>query len=431
MLNPLAQELNEILKNSVAFPLFSKMGKRMFFPKGIISQSAEAKKFGKKANGTIGMTFKNNKPVILSSIQNILPTLSSSEIVAYAPTAGFPEIRETWHEKQIMKNPLLKNVTTSTPVVTAGLTAGISYISDLFLDEDRPLLTAKPFWGNYNLIAQTRRGSEIHKFNIFEKGKFNIAGLKTAIEEESKSGSVRLLLNFPQNPTGYTPLQSEMDQICALLNETAKKGTKLLVLCDDAYFGLNYEDNIASQSLFAHIANMNKNILAVKIDGPTKEDFAWGLRCGFITFGCKGMTTKQYEALNKKLMGVIRSSISCSATPSQTLLLHAFKDSSTEKQKLEFRAILKNRYLKVKDFIKTHTSKYIEPMPFNSGYFMSLHLIGINAEQLRQKLLFDKQIGTIAIDGETLRIAFSSLDENDIETVYSAVYETADEIAKN
>ena len=93
---------------------------------------------------------------------------------------------------------------------------------------------------------------------------------------------------------------------------------------EDAYFGLNYEDNIESQSLFAHIADLHENILAVKADGPTKEDFAWGLRCGFLTFGCKNYTEAQYEGLVKKLMGVIRSSVSCSSTPSQSLVIHAF-----------------------------------------------------------------------------------------------------------
>ena len=81
----------------------------------------------------------------------------------------------------------------------------------------------------------------------------------------------------------------------------------------------------------------SENVLAAKIDGPTKEDFAWGFRCGFITFGCKGFTEAQYDALVKKLMGAIRSSVSCSSTPPQTLLLKAFQNPNTEAQKAAFR----------------------------------------------------------------------------------------------
>jgi hypothetical protein len=67
-------------------------------------------------------------------------------------------------------------------------------------------------------------------------------------------------------------------------------------------------------------------------------------------------------------------------------------------------------------------------MPFNSGYFMSLRCNGVNAEELRQKLLHEYEIGTIAIDDKTLRVAFSSLDKRDIDQTYEAVYKAAEEL---
>ena len=53
----------------------------------------------------------------------------------------------------------------------------------------------------------------------------------------------------------------------------------------------------------------------------------------------------------------------------------------------------------------------------------------MSAEILRQKLLSQYGIGTIAIDNETLRIAFSAIDENLIEDVYTAVYQAAEDLA--
>ena len=178
------------------------------------------------------------------------------------------------------------------------------------------------------------------------------------------------------------------------------------------------------------IADLHENILAVKADGPTKEDFAWGLRCGFLTFGCKNYTEAQYEGLVKKVMGVIRSSVSCSSTPSQTLVLHAFEDKNNDAEKLAFRKILEKRYRLVRNFVDTHKSDAIEAMPFNSGYFMSFKMNGINAEQLRKKLLAEKGIGTISIDDNTLRVAFSSIEENLIEKVYSDIYQVAEELKR-
>lgn len=430
MINPLAQELNDALKGTTPGELLSDVGTRLYFPKGIIAQSAEAKKLGKTANGTIGTTVVEGKPIMLPSIKKYVPDLTSSELVGYAPTAGNPDLRAMWKESIIRKNPLLKDKKFSLPVVVPGLTAGISYLADLFLDETKPLVAADPSWDNYVLIAEARRNAKFVQFKMFKDGKFNIEGLKETMQKQAESGSVRILLNFPQNPSGYSPTSGEAKQLVSIVKEIAEKGAKVMVWCDDAYFGLNYEDNIEKQSLFAYLCDLHENVLAAKIDGPTKEDFAWGFRTGFITFGCKGLSDAQYEALVKKIMAAIRSSVSCAATPSQSLILKAASAGKLEEEKAEFRKILERRYKLVRDFVSTHESKFIKPLPFNSGYFMSFDTMSIDAEKLRQKLLNDRGIGTISIDVKTLRVAFSSLDEEKINIVYQAIYDIADELGK-
>ena len=430
MINPLAQELNDALKGTTPGELLSDVGTRLYFPKGIIAQSAEAKKLGKTANGTIGTTVVEGKPIMLPSIKKYVPDLTSSELVGYAPTAGNPDLRAMWKESIIRKNPLLKDKKFSLPVVVPGLTAGISYLADLFLDETKPLVAADPSWDNYVLITEARRNAKFVQFKMFKDGKFNIEGLKETMQKQAESGSVRILLNFPQNPSGYSPTSGEAKQLVSIVKEIAEKGAKVIVWCDDAYFGLNYEDNIEKQPLFAYLCDLHENVLAAKIDGPTKEDFAWGFRTGFITFGCKGLSDAQYEALVKKLMAAIRSSVSCAATPSQSLILKAASDGKLEEEKAEFRKILERRYKLVRDFVSTHESKFIKPLPFNSGYFMSFDTMSIDAEKLRQKLLNDRGIGTISIDVKTLRVAFSSLDEEKINIVYQAIYDIADELGK-
>lgn len=430
MINPLAQELNDALKGTTAGQLLSDVGTRLYFPKGIIAQSGEAKKLGKVANGTIGTTVVEGKPVMLPSIHKFAPDLTAAELVAYAPTAGNPEFREIWKKELIKKNPRLEGKAISTPVVVPGLTAGISYLSDLFLDENHSLIAADPSWDNYVLIASARRNAEFVQFKMFKDGKFNIDGLEETLKEEAKKGSVRVLLNFPQNPSGYSPTRDEAQRLVSIMKNLAENGTKVMVWCDDAYFGLNYEDDIEPQSLFAYLCDLHENVLAAKIDGPTKEDFAWGARTGFITFGCKGMTEAQYDALVKKLMAAIRSSVSCASTPAQTLIRKGYETGKLDEEKKEFRKILERRYALVRKFINDHTSSAIEPLPFNSGYFMSFDTKKINAEELRVRLLNEKGIGTIQIDSRTLRVAFSSLDENKIEVVYQAIYDMAEEMNK-
>lgn len=99
MLHSLAQELNEVLAPTIPGQLLSDFGLRMYFPKGIIAQSAEAKQFGKVANATIGMTVHEGEPVVLPSIHKQVPELAPQELVAYEGTAGNQELRKIWKEK--------------------------------------------------------------------------------------------------------------------------------------------------------------------------------------------------------------------------------------------------------------------------------------------------------------------------------------------
>ncbi|MGI6438043.1 MAG: hypothetical protein ACOX0D_08455 [Sphaerochaeta sp.] len=54
-MHELARELNQALKDSVVGSLLSETGRRMFFPKGIVAQSAEATEKAKRFNATAGL----------------------------------------------------------------------------------------------------------------------------------------------------------------------------------------------------------------------------------------------------------------------------------------------------------------------------------------------------------------------------------------
>ncbi len=67
-MNELAVELNTILEDSVAYGFLSDKGKRMFFPKGIVAQSAEAGEKAKRYNATVGLATNHGEPFCLSDI---------------------------------------------------------------------------------------------------------------------------------------------------------------------------------------------------------------------------------------------------------------------------------------------------------------------------------------------------------------------------
>lgn len=427
-MNTIAQELNAVLEGTVVYDLFSDFGKRFYFPKGIVAQSAEAKKKATLFNATVGMATAGGVPMYLDSVKQQVPELKPAEMFPYAPTPGVLELREKWREEMDRKNPSLKGKRTSLPLVTSGLTHGISTVADLFLGPGDPIIVPDMFWGNYSLIFEGRNQAEIKRFSFFnEEDGINIESLKSTMGGIS-GNKFALILNFPNNPTGYSPSVQEADAIVALLKSEAEKGKKVLVITDDAYFGLFYEDETLKESLFGTFADLHENILAVKVDGATKENFAWGFRLGFLTFASKGLTEEHLEALTKKTMGAIRASISNSSKMAQTLVLKSLPSATYWEEKEKAFDILKARYEKVKEITSSfESSSPLKALPFNSGYFMTFLYKG-NAEKLRIHLLDAYGVGTISIQEKYLRIAYSSVEYDDIEKLYTILDKAAKEI---
>ncbi|MBN2873478.1 MAG: aminotransferase class I/II-fold pyridoxal phosphate-dependent enzyme [Spirochaetales bacterium] len=427
-MNALAEELNRTLEGSCAGRLLSEVGTRMYYPKGILTQSAEAGERAKRFNATIGMAFSKGQPMALDAVKDHLPGLTNREAVAYAPTAGVLATREAWRVELLRKNPSLAGAGFSLPVVVPGLTAGISYLADMFVNDGDPIVVADMYWPNYKLIMEVRKSARLVPYTFFsEAGGFNIADFSRAVAEAARqNGKAVVILNYPNNPTGYTPTLEEAEAIKKALVSVAEGGADLLVISDDAYFGLQYEEGTLRESIFTRFASAHPRILAAKVDGQTKEDYVWGFRGGFITFASQGMTEAGYDALVKKLLGVIRSSVSNSAAPTQNILAKAMADPRYLPQKREYSAMLERRYRKVKEFLATHEAPTgLKALPFNSGYFMCFECSGYTAEELRLKLLNERGIGVIAIQDTWLRVAFSSVDEENLDQLYSEIYETA------
>jgi aspartate/methionine/tyrosine aminotransferase len=425
-MNPLASELNAVLKGSVADALLSSLGKRLFFPKGIVAQSAEAKKHATRANATVGIATAGGKPVFLQAIRSLIPDLDPDEIFPYAPTQGVEKLRELWKKELIQKNPDIGSASFSLPLVVAGLTCGISTLADLFLDRGDTMVLPDLHWDNYPLIFETRREAVISTFPFYTpKGGFNVEGLRDTLKRAAPAGRVALLLNFPNNPTGYSLSTAEAEAVLKVIGEVAASGVRCLVITDDAYFGLFYEPGIYSQSLFARLCSLHENVLAAKVDGSTKEDLTWGFRTGFITLGAKGLTAEQYEALTRKLMGAVRSTVSNSSVLAQNLILRAMQSPARAGEKQEAARILRERYERVKKILAAKKSDAIVPLPFNSGYFMSFKLLRGKAENLRTSLLAENGIGTIAVSDDCLRVAFSSVDVEKLQELYDLIYAAA------
>jgi len=176
------------------------------------------------------------------------------------------------------------------------------------------------------------------------------------------------------------------------------------------------------------LADLHENILAVKVDGITKENFAWGFRVGFLTYASKNLSSDCLTGLTTKTSGAIRASISNSNKMAQSLVLKSFATSTYQSEKDAGFIILKERYLKVRELVKSFDSDSpLKALPFNSGYFMTFLYSG-DSEKLRVHLLDEYGIGTISIQGKYLRIAYSSVELENLEELYTLIDKAAKEI---
>lgn len=431
-LNPQAKELNDIIKagSPTVYNLLSNRGKAIYFPrKGILAQGMAAK--DKDINATIGTAYEDDgKPLVLPSMAGRI-TLDSKDVFPYAGSEGLKDIRDKWKELMKAKNPGLGAKEISLPVVTCGVTNGLSIIGYMFADETDKVIVADLYWENYDLVFTNAYGARLKFFNLFKDEKFDIESFRKTVNEPF-TGKKIILLNFPNNPSGYTPTKEAADGIVQVLKEAAEKGNKLAVILDDSYFGLVFEDEIATESLFSQLAGLHENLLAIKVDGLTKEEYAWGLRIGFITYGIKNGTKALYQALEEKTAGAVRGNISNSPHLSQSLFINASKAETYPQEKQRNKEKIRERYLKVKEILDAHPEykEYFEALPFNSGYFMCVRIKDRSVDKVWQTLLDKYSTGVICYSEKNLlRIAFASTPTQKLEKLFNNICNACKDVA--
>ena len=206
---------------------------------------------------------------MVAPIQN----LPAEQIVLYTTTSGNPQLRALWaHRLQTQGCG-----TISKPIVTQGLTHGLSIVADLFTDASSTVILPNPGWGNYQHIFGTRRGANIQTYRPVSREGLDLNAIDEALDS-APEGAV-MVLNFPSNPIGYSPTLAEAHELAKRIHAHPRP---LVVITDDAYQGMVWEPGLQSGSLFPLLnQGTNEQILNVKVDGATKELFFFGGRVDF------------------------------------------------------------------------------------------------------------------------------------------------------
>jgi len=392
----------------------SERGRVAAFPQGIPYQAAAAR--GTRVNATIGqLTDGYGEPMPLPEMARHVEALEPKRTFLYSPVAGPRDLRTLWGKRQ--RDLGSATTPSSTPFITHGLTHGLSLAAQLCADADLDVVVPTPCWGNYKLIVSLAGGGRVCSYPFFSGNGFNVDGLADQLAQVRTKALI--ILNFPSNPTGYSPTPAEADRIVEVVSHHSGPA---VVVCDDAYQGWVYEDDVVRESLFWRLlaAADPERLFPIKVDGATKELVFFASRVGFLTHG---MTGDGENALLSKLKCLVRGTVGFAPGPSMALIHSALQDPGLQASFEVRRRQLASRYATVSRAVEALSPDDCVPYPFNAAFFALLRLSERHdAQEVRQRLIDDYSVGTIAFaEQNALRIAYCSLHEEAISEAVGAL----------
>jgi len=427
----------EALNKAGIANLFSALGRSIELPQGIFYWTGRAKKEA-TINATIGSACGPESEIVegagdgvvtfyLPSLSQYFAGLTSEETFAYAPILGLPELRKAWRDYVLHKLADLRERVEpclTLPAMTPGITGGLHVAAKLFVDRDEVVVSPDRLWGNYRNIVERNVGGRIETFPFFDGDAFNITGMQRKLLDTLASQTKAvLMLNFPNNPVGYSPPTSQVPAVVEALVEVVDESDRsLVVVVDDAYEGYVYEPGTLARSMFAELCDAHRRILPVKLDGASKEFLFYGGRIGAMSFGLPSKLDVDREALDKeldnKLSGIIRSTVSNCARPVQSALLKALADIETaEAERGRVVEVLGRRANLLKAELAKIDAPQLKVLPFNAGFFCFCDIEGIDADALADRLMVAYKTGVVPIKSgkvNGIRVAFCSVPEPDI-----------------
>ena len=423
----------------------STLGRHIDLPQGIFHWSGRAKREA-DINGTIGTAKGKASDIIpgaddkfityyLPVVREKMKELGPEQIFPYAPILGTAAFREKWRRWILKKSEpyfpidpdLLGN-----PMVAPGVSTALVYVMRLFLSPGETLVCPDKRWENYDLMFADCMDIPITSYPFFKHGKPAPENLeKTLVEVARKQDKLVTILNFPNNPTGYMPLMSEVQAWRdAVVNAANATGKPVVVIFDDAYDGYVFDDDAAQISIFGMFAGVHKNVIPIKTDGVSKEFLWYGGRTAAITFALHPDLKDRdalHNELENKIGGFVRGTVSNSSRQVQEAVALALDDPDRVLAEREaVRKVLADRCHKLQDSLKSISPDAAWPEPFNAGFFCLLNLANVDSETLADHLLKKYRVGTIPIKEQALginaiRVAFCSVDVSQIDDLVAAI----------
>jgi len=290
----------------------------------------------------------------------------------YTPSSGTVELRDAIAKKLCQENSIPcegKNI-----IVTCGAKYAIFAAIVATVSRGDEVLLASPYWVSYPEMIKLA-GGKVKFIRTDKKDNFKIR--KERIEKRITAKTKLLILNYPNNPTGVTYSQEELEAIRA-----AVANKDFWILSDEIYEMLTYDGR--KHISFASLDGMAKR--TITINGFSKSFSMTGWRLGYLAAD---------SMLIEQVAKIIDHTTSCASSISQIAALASLQNTVWPKEmRKEFenrRNLLYNGLEKVKAAkpVKTEGTFYM---------FCDIRKSGLTSADFSSRLLEGYLVSTIPAD---------------------------------
>lgn len=333
---------------------------------------AAAAKYGKDAvtNATIGAILdEEEKLVCLPTVEKVYRSLSTNELIAYAPISGLPDYLEAVLTAAMGQSRPEGHLAA---VATAGGTGAIHHAIWNYTEAGDTVLCSDWYWGAYKVLCNDM-GRDFTTYKMLdEKNKFNLAALKEKVTELlAKQNNLLYILNTPaHNPTGYSLSQEEMAGVLEILKEAAAAGKNVIFFLDIAYIDYAGEKEEV-RKIFKLLSGLPENLLTIVGYSMSKGFTMYGQRTGaMIGISSSKEVIEEFAAINQYTSRATWSNINRPAMrtlvdiyTNEELLAAVYQERDDYYQMIKARADL---------FTKEAAECGLPMLPYVAGFFLSI-----------------------------------------------------------